>query len=360
MVMSDAAELSTNYMFILFHRLRMLLLRMTWVWLIIVLAVVFSACWASMAYFEGPAPIATKEVFWWYFIVTSATVGYGDFSPATLGGRITGAVIMLVGIGLLATVLTKVAEAVFVYGRKRLKGELQLHMKEHIVILGYEPGRTEAIVTEILADTPDESEKVVLCANSISENPMPGKIEFVHGNPSNDDTLARACIGTAKAIIIYGATDNDTLTYGIAVNHHAAKGTHIAAYFREMENVQLLRKINPHIECVTSLAVAMLVHAVQDPGTTAVISDLVSHDQKGTSFRLNVPADFTTASFLDLMYRFKQRYDATLIGVGANHDHDVQVELNPESDFTVTGGMSLFYIADVRLNGDIRWQELAS
>ncbi|MCH2169511.1 ion transporter [Myxococcota bacterium] len=43
-----------------------------------------------------------EDVLWWA-VVTSSTVGYGDHYPVTEGGRLLGAVLMFVGIGLFAT-----------------------------------------------------------------------------------------------------------------------------------------------------------------------------------------------------------------------------------------------------------------
>ena len=45
----------------------------------------------------------------WWAVVTSTTVGYGDFTPTTLEGRAVAAVLMLVGIGLLSVVTAHVA-----------------------------------------------------------------------------------------------------------------------------------------------------------------------------------------------------------------------------------------------------------
>ena len=68
--------------------------------------------------FEDRHPI---EGMWWA-LVTLTTVGYGDIAPVTAGGRITGAILMLSGIGVLAFITASIA-AHFVEGDH--KRELQ-------------------------------------------------------------------------------------------------------------------------------------------------------------------------------------------------------------------------------------------
>lgn len=54
--------------------------------------------------FESQAPNAIITDGWdafWYSIVTITTVGYGDFYPVTVGGRITAMFIMIAGVGII-------------------------------------------------------------------------------------------------------------------------------------------------------------------------------------------------------------------------------------------------------------------
>lgn len=49
-----------------------------------------------------------NDAIWWAF-VTATTVGYGDISPASPGGRIVAVVLMLVGIGFISTLTGTIA-----------------------------------------------------------------------------------------------------------------------------------------------------------------------------------------------------------------------------------------------------------
>ncbi len=54
-------------------------------------------------------PVTAWDGVWWA-ITTVTTVGYGDFSPRTLGGRVIAIVVMVVGIGFVAIITAAAAE----------------------------------------------------------------------------------------------------------------------------------------------------------------------------------------------------------------------------------------------------------
>ena len=67
--------------------------------------------------FEG---MSFSDGIWWSF-VTTTTVGYGDISPESLGGRIVAAILMLVGIGFIG-MLTGTIATYFLGGEEKPKG----------------------------------------------------------------------------------------------------------------------------------------------------------------------------------------------------------------------------------------------
>ncbi|MCI5108427.1 MAG: ion channel [Candidatus Pacebacteria bacterium] len=307
-----------------------------------------------MAYFEGPeCGFVSPDVFWWFFIVTGTTVGYGDFSPVTLGGRVTAAIIMMGGIGIFAAIVAKITERTIQFTQRRNKGMINLHMKGHVVIFGYRGKETSQLVRELSADSEGGSVKIVLCSENTTENPLSGEAEFVSGELTSDDVLERACVNDARGVIIYGRDDAQTLAVGIAVNNAMKNGAHIVAYFAQSENAIHLKRVNSKIECVTALSVPLLVQAVQDPGSTESIGILVSNlDTQCTQYRLNLPTTMGRVFYGELMIALKKRFNATIIGVARSHDHNAQVCLNLDDSVQVIGGMSVFYIAKSRLSVD--------
>lgn len=77
----------------------------------IVVAVVFASAFLMWrAEYDAPgATITTFRTALWWAVVTTTTVGYGDYSPVTEVGRLIATAVMVVGIGLIGTVSATVA-----------------------------------------------------------------------------------------------------------------------------------------------------------------------------------------------------------------------------------------------------------
>jgi Ion channel. len=90
------------------------------------------------------------DALWWSF-VTITTVGYGDIAPLTTGGRITGIIVMVFGIGILGMFTATIASA-FVTGKiKEGKGVIGVKVKDHFLICGWSY-KAKEIIAELRVD----------------------------------------------------------------------------------------------------------------------------------------------------------------------------------------------------------------
>ncbi len=74
--------------------------------------IVLSSASVLVLQFESAARNALITTGWdafWYSIVTITTVGYGDYYPVTVGGRITGMFIMITGVGIIGALASLMA-----------------------------------------------------------------------------------------------------------------------------------------------------------------------------------------------------------------------------------------------------------
>ena len=344
------------------RRVREALLRLatqaSWPGIVASLTILYAFGAISMPLLEGESSsLGSLPDYTWWFIVTATTVGYGDISPETAGGRAVAVVIMLFGVGLIAITVAKIAEELVEFGKRRMRGLMPLKEQGHLVILGYCKGETETLVEELLTDESEADRAVVLCAEGPEENPMPDRVEYVRGDLSSDDVLERACIAQAARIIVHCQDDNETLVVTLAARSVNRKA-HIVARVQKQASELNLKRIDPEIECVRPLSIALMVHAVQDRGTTALIQSLLSHASDDTVFRMELPAKSKNSTFGALQRAFKERMDVTILAV-AQGDGVSDLNINPASDTAVSGGSCLFYVAHRRIdNSRIPWEEL--
>ncbi len=73
---------------------------------ILTMIIILASASVLVLEFESQSPEASIITGWdalWYSIVTITTVGYGDYYPVTLWGRITAIFIMITGVGIIGT-----------------------------------------------------------------------------------------------------------------------------------------------------------------------------------------------------------------------------------------------------------------
>lgn len=244
---------------------------------------VFLSSWGAMALFEPVgSDIASPGTYWWYFVVTSATVGYGDVFPVSTGGRLIGIYVIVGGIVTLTLLFTQLATALQSVRGRRTRGVIALDLSDHVVLLGYHAGRTERIVAELTADRRFE---VVLCAwDDVGEDPLPDRpdVHFVRGDLTHEDVMRRACVARARTAVIDARDDNETLAVAIAVDH-ANPRIHLVAAVRDLGRRDTLRYVNDDVQTVQWHMPYLLTEEASDPGITQIYTDLMSSGGHGNT-----------------------------------------------------------------------------
>ena len=106
----------------------------------------------------------------WFSVVTVTTVGYGDYTPVTVSGRITAVFIMLVGLLTLAVVTAQVASNFVVQGPSRTQRSPQPEMAPAEVTLA-ELDRRLARIEELLTVSAPSSQRTAKAPGVRGENP---------------------------------------------------------------------------------------------------------------------------------------------------------------------------------------------
>ena len=333
--------------------------RMSWVTLAVVVSVHFLSSWL-LVYLSGEAELAAPDLFWYFYMVTATTVGYGDYSPVTPVGRAVVSFWVMTGaISLFAAVIGKVTQSFIALWRSHMRGEGDYSdLSGHTVIVGWHEERTRYMVELLLGDKRQNGQAIVLCAARDMENPLPEYVKFVRGDSlTSADLLRRGGVEQASQVIIYGANDEQTLATGLAVSALKSKA-HIVAHFDSSEAARLFRAHCDHAETTTSVSLEMIVRSAQDPGSSRVQTQLLSTLMGPTQFSVQVPAQFAGCNYGQLFYALKEKHNATVFGLADSLLGDDLV-MNPPNSVPVKGGQFVYFMSPERiLAEEIDWRSL--
>jgi len=142
-------------------------------------------------------------------LTTVTTVGYGEVRPLDTSGRVIASLLILFGVGLAFYIFTAMVAAIIegdlqeLFGLRRMRTMIE-HMHEHHIVCGF--GRVgEEISGEMGAHKArfvvvDQDEQSLERARALG-------VLTVQGDATTEDTLRRAGIGRARAVI--AATESD-------------------------------------------------------------------------------------------------------------------------------------------------------
>lgn len=326
------------------------LLHMVLIWLLLI--------------FAGEAALRPVSTFVYYYIVTTSTVGYGDFSATTDLGRWIVAILQIpFGLALFGVLLGKTGQTVTYLIRRAMTGDKSFaHFHNHIIIFGWHQIRTKKMIDYILADQKRLDRRILLAVTESMEHPFLANahVDFVRLTSFTDlSELERVAIKLADKIIIDGQDDDETFTTALRISKLVKDDCHISAHFNDESKVEMLLEHCYNVECSTAKSAEILVRSMQDPGSSRVQEELLSTLHGDTQFSLVIPADLAVMEFGKLFHHFKHDHDAILLGVAHNLSAQ-NMDLNPPLDYPVNSGDILHYIAvDRVLSSEVDWQGLA-
>jgi voltage-gated potassium channel len=296
--------------------------------------------------------------FIYWLAVTTSTIGYGDFSPATTVGKLwVSFYVIPCGLSLFALTIGRLATWTSQHWFKGVKGLKELNLKNHILVIGWNGSRTLNLLKLLLAENADTNQPktITLCVTVDIESPMPGKIEFIKALSFTDASdMERACIKTAAIIIIDNPSDDMTMTTALYCQQQNPTA-YLIAYFADEALASLLKKQCPNIECTPSVGVEMLVKAAFDPGSSALHQELLNATFGQSQYSIVYPEGQASTPMRALFMGFKERYDATIIGVAKEHKGKIQI--NPDLNVAIAPGSILYYVADQRLR-QVDWEQI--
>ncbi len=288
-----------------------------------------------------------KDGLWWT-IVTITTVGYGDFYPKTILGRIIALIVMLIGTIALSLLNASIASILVQRKFKEDLGMRSYNFEKHIIICEWNY-RSKQIIQELRKNSQTRESVIVLIAD-IERKPLEDeKLFFVKGSV-NDETLSKAQLPKAKTVIILG---DDNLEYTnrdakvilstLTVESINKNAYTIVEILNEAYISTCKRACADEIIISSNLNCNLIVSAAINHGISEVVSDILNYGDGSQLYKIPIPQEEIGFRFIDVFIRMKQNSQSILIAIQKGKEG--KVISNPPSEYKLTDNDYLIMIA---------------
>ncbi len=300
----------------------------------------------------------------WLALTTATTVGYGDVTATTTGGRMASVLFFyLGGVGVAAYLLGRMVEIGLEFRLREQRGLVMVKLENHIIICNYPSVRmVDQMIRELRADLRSKDRSIVVVTDAIKEaTPEHEDVHFVRGSPMDEAPLHRASISQAwRAIVLAPNLDLP----------HADALVSVA--------VMMVKKLNQNCLCVVecadrtreallksagadrvvfagNLASNLVVQETIDYGVSALIEDF-SSNRDGAQFysERNEVGSHTVAEFEQVLRYFD--FCAHLLALYRTTNEQCKHLSLPPPDEIICKGDYIIYLARNRVN----WPEVQS
>lgn len=301
-------------------------------------------------FIEGPRQEGVGFVEWfWSTFFTMISGDFVEVKPTTAAGKILVTVLIFFGIGFVSIVTASIASALVVEKLEAGRGMKKLHLRDHVVICGWNPGART--ILEELANVANGRDLVVVA--ELEEDPTAayGKaVYFVRGDCTDEEVLQRAAILKAHTAIVladtsggrpYEEADARTILTVLTVETLNRDVYTCAELVNHKNRLHLERVHVDEVVVSGEYGGKILAHSAIYHGMSQVLSDLLTGGEGSEFYRVPVPAEIQGQDFEIALDYFRREHRSILIAVV----REEKAHVNPEVGFQLQEGDELAIIA---------------
>jgi voltage-gated potassium channel len=289
-----------------------------------------------LIHFIEPAQFPTIfDGIWWAF-VTGATVGYGDYVPLSITGKIIAIFLILTGGAFIAFYISSLSSAAIQHEQDLEKGKLSFKGSSHIILIGWNE-RTRRLIEILLKNTP--ANRIVLIDQSLRHIAFQDfPVHFIHGNPTEDETLHKANIMLADRVLITAdiseeserQADNFTILTTVAIRGNNKEIPIIAEILSKIQIENALRAGATTIVRSNDFMSGLFFHELSHLKNATPFEDIYQLLKNQQFYHTKLPDELDNKPFhyLSGLHAEKQQI---LLGVIRNENY----HLNPPATFRV-------------------------
>ncbi|WP_147535336.1 potassium channel family protein [Bacillus marasmi] len=189
----------------------------------------------------------------WWAIVTASTVGYGDYTPKTIPGRIVGMLLIFIGASLLTIYFANLTTEAVTRHNEFLEGKRVFKGMSHLIIIGWNE-RSRNMIAAITKENPNA--EIVLIDETLESRPRKlDNVHFIKGRANSDETLLQANISHASRVVITADQNKDEFQ----------------ADMHTILTLLAIKGVSPEMKCIAEILTADQVSNAQRAGADEII-----------------------------------------------------------------------------------------
>lgn len=218
----------------------------------------------------------------WWAVVTASTVGFGDYVPTTFIGKVTGILLILVGVAFVSLYFISLATATVSRQNAYIEGKLIFKGNHHMIIIGWNERSREMIAS---ITKKDKTKQLVLIDETLEKIPSQYQnVHFIKGRANRDDVLLRANIHQAESVIITADQNKDELQADMntIITLLAIKGVHptIRCIVEILTSEQMLNASRAGADEIIQsniLASSLMLNSIETHSTMGSILEIIRY-----------------------------------------------------------------------------------
>ncbi len=288
----------------------------------------------------------------WYTIVTLTTVGYGDYYPVSIAGRIVSLVFILGSVGLIGYFIGQITAQAASFLERRKLGYMGTNFENHILIIGWDKfaqqvanevihtGKQVGIIT-------NDKNTVDLIHEAYSEK----SVYSLFTDYSNLEAFEKANITKAASVFINFPNDTEILIYVLNLRERYPKLNYVVSLNNPSLRETFASAGVRHVVSKNEMASRLVASYTFEPDVAEMAESLMTTALEGKDYDMQEyyvkPENpFANKDYLDAFVDMKMKHDCVLMGLSKTNEGKRQLLKNPGKGVTIEPGDYLIIMCD--------------
>ena len=306
---------------------------------------------------EDPSLGSPLDSFWngaWYSVVTISSVGYGDYVPGSVNGKIIGFIFVLASIGLYGFVVSKLTTYIGVINENKKMGFNGTNFVKHTVIIGWD-AYSKAVADQLVEVgykiaivTRDKASLDLIYEHFTNHRKQ---VFVLFSEFDNYDTLRKANIHKAAMVFINSGDDSQKLVHTLNMKKEFPETKYIVT----LDNTDLKETFKTagvtYPLSKYELSSKLLASYIFEPHVASLGEELLSYAKTDDDYDIKqylvidsnplIGEDYNSV-FFDM----KKRFNTVLLGISKLSNGERTLIKNPEENLLISKGDYLILICN--------------